>query len=144
PSRPMSTAPEIVPLSAARVVLRPKKALPLFGRHPWVRDSAVHRVEPLSIASEHFLDLDGEAVDLVTDKGKFIARGFYNSNSRIRVRLYTWSADEALDEAFFRRKIAAAVELRRQIGYEPAGDERGQSATRLVFSEADGLSGLVV
>ena len=65
-----------------------------FGRHPRVRDLAVHRVEPLSLASEHLFDPDGQVVDLVTDKGKFIARGFYNSHSRIRVRLYTWSEDE--------------------------------------------------
>ncbi|MDX1945897.1 MAG: class I SAM-dependent rRNA methyltransferase [Pirellulaceae bacterium] len=141
----MTTAPEAaLPLSVARVVLRAKKALPFFGRHPWVRDSAVHRIEPLTIASEHLFDPDGQVVDLVTDKCKFIARGFYNSKSRIRVRLYTWSQDEALDEAFFRRKIAAAIELRRQIGYEPADETRPASATRLIFSESDGLSGLVV
>jgi 23S rRNA (cytosine1962-C5)-methyltransferase len=131
------------PLAAARVILRPKRALPFYGRHPWVRDSAVDRVEPLSIASEHFLDLDGQVVDLVSDKGKFIARGFYNGKSRIRVRLYSWSPLEALDEAFFRQRIELAIELRQRIGLESASD-RGTSAVRLVFSEADGLSGLVV
>ncbi|MEX2176862.1 MAG: class I SAM-dependent rRNA methyltransferase [Pirellulaceae bacterium] len=143
----------LAPLSVARVVLRPKKALPFYGRHPWVRDSAVARVEPTSIASEHFLDLDGQTVDLMNEKGKFIARGFYNSKSRIRVRLYTWSPLEALDEPFFRSRIATAIELRRQIGYQPGADVENEtprpmvgalSATRLVFSEADGLSGLVV
>jgi 23S rRNA (cytosine1962-C5)-methyltransferase len=128
--------------SAARVVLRPRKALPFYGRHPWVLDTAVARVEPASLAGEHFLDLDGQVVDLVSDKGKLIARGIFNSKSRIRVRLFTWSAEEPLDEAFFRRKLAAAIELRRRIGYEPAC--RYESAVRLVFSEADGLSGLVV
>src|SRR5688572_32769331 len=106
------------PLAAARVVLRPKRALPFYGRHPWVRDSAVDRVEPLSIASEHFLDLDGQVVDLVSDKGKFIARGFYNGKSRIRVRLYSWSPLEALDEAFFRQRIESAIELRQRVGLE--------------------------
>ena len=145
------TAP---PRAAARVVLRPRKALPFYGRHPWVRDSAVERVEPTSIAGEHFLDLDGQIVDLVSDRGKFIARGLYNSQSRIRVRLYSWSPLEPLDEAFFRGRILAAIELRRRVGLEPASRnategvpysaERATSATRLVFSEADGLSGLVV
>ncbi len=140
------------PLAAARVVLRPKKALPFYGRHPWVRDSAVERVEPTSLAGEHFLDLDGQVVELVNEKGKFIARGFYNSQSRIRVRLYSWSPLVPLDEAFFRRRIEGAIELRRHVGYEPnsPADESPRplvgalSATRLVFSEADGLSGLVV
>jgi 23S rRNA (cytosine1962-C5)-methyltransferase len=141
----MSTAslPSAPPRAAARVVLRPRKALPFYGRHPWVRESAVERVEPTSIASEHFLDLDGQVVDLVSDKGKFIARGFYNGQSRIRVRLYAWSPLEPLDASFFRQRIQAAIELRRQVGLEAPG-ERATTAVRLVFSEADGLSGLVV
>ena len=140
------------PPVAARVVLKPRRALPFYGRHPWVLESAVDRVEPTSAAGEHFLDLDGQPVDLLNEKGKFIARGIYNSKSRIRVRLFTWSADETLDEAFFRRRLQAAIELRRQIGYEPTDQQRNategvpytETATRLVFSEADGLSGLVV
>src|SRR5438876_1530318 len=116
----METASPIAPMhAAARVVLKPRKALPFYGRHPWVLASAIDRVEPTSIAGEHLLDLDGQPVDLFNEKGKFIARGLYNSRSRIAVRLYTWSADESLDDAFFRRKIEAAIELRRQIGYEP-------------------------
>jgi 23S rRNA (cytosine1962-C5)-methyltransferase len=128
---------------AARVILKPRKALPFYGRHPWVLASAVDRVEPTSLASEHFLDLDGQVVDLINEKGRFIARGFYNGQSRIRVRLFTWQESEPLDEALFRRRLAAAIDLRRRIGYEPEQD-RGDTATRLVFSEADGLSGLIV
>jgi 23S rRNA (cytosine1962-C5)-methyltransferase len=144
------STPSILPLSAARVVLRPRKALPFYGRHPWVLASAVERVEPMNIAGEHLLEIDGAIVDLVNDRGKFIARGFYNGNSRIRVRLLTWNAEEALDEAFFRRRIAAAIELRRRIGYEGVRNATegvpysADSAARLIFSEADGLSGLVV
>jgi 23S rRNA (cytosine1962-C5)-methyltransferase len=181
------SAPAIPPLSAARVILRPRKAQPFYGRHPWVLASAVERVEPTSIAGEHLLEIDGAVVDLVNDRGRFIARGFYNSQSRIRVRLLTWNEEEALDEAFFRRRIAAAIELRQRIGYQgpsvvsqnaiAANDKPEESAsgvettasvsteysvpstqysrisihnppsdtaTRLIFSEADGLSGLVV
>ncbi len=144
----MSTAspPSAESRAAARVVLRQRKALPFYGRHPWVRESAVERVEPISIAGEHFLDLDGQVVDLVNDKGKFIARGFYNSQSRIRVRLYSWSPLVSLDEAFFRQRIEAAIELRRNVELEPrtATESGPYDAVRLVFSEGDGLSGLVV
>ena len=188
------SAPASPALAAARVILRPRKAQPFYGRHPWVLASAVERVEPTSIAGEHLLEIDGAVVDLVNDRGRFIARGFYNSQSRIRVRLLTWNEEEPLDEAFFRRRIAAAIELRRQIGYQgppppgsgvvsrttsddannlirestpdpfradepidaappapsppaplPRGERGdGDTATRLIFSEADGLSGLVV
>jgi 23S rRNA (cytosine1962-C5)-methyltransferase len=152
--------------AAARVVIKPKKALPFYGRHPWVLASAVDRVEPTSIESEHLLDLDGQAVELVNDKRKFIAHGIFNSQSRIRVRLYSWSAEQPIDEAFFRQKIESAINLRRKIGYEPGSGvisrdnestldspsreltpdplSRSTSATRLLFSEADGLSGLIV
>jgi 23S rRNA (cytosine1962-C5)-methyltransferase len=117
--------------AAARVVLKPRKAQPFFGRHPWVLDTAV--------ASLDGTPADGDIVDLISDKGRFIARGLFNSRSRLRVRLYTWDHGEALDTALFRRRLEAAVGLRHELGYdEPSG------ACRLVFSEADGLSGLVV
>ena len=115
----------------ARVVLKPRKAKPFYGRHPWVLDSGVLRVEGAPA--------DGDVVDLVTHQGNFVARGLYNSQSRIRVRLYSWDRAAELDAAFWQRRIARAVELRTQLGYDdPAG------AARLIFSEGDGLSGLIV
>src|SRR3954447_14360437 len=142
----MESSQTIASIAAARVILRPRKALPFYGRHPWVLASAIDRVEPVDIHSEHQLDIDGQVVELLNDKRKFIAHGIYNSKSRIAVRLYSWNAEEQLDEAFLRRRLEAAIELRRQIGYEPAtgGSGRSESATRLVFSELDGLSGLVI
>jgi 23S rRNA (cytosine1962-C5)-methyltransferase len=96
-----------------------------------VLDSAVDRVEGDPA--------DGDVVDLLSDKGKFIARGVLNRQSRIRVRLYTWDPSESLDEAFWRRRLETAVQFRSQLGF----DDR-QGAARLVFSEGDGLSGLIV
>lgn len=115
----------------ASVVLKARKAGPFFGRHPWVLDSAIDRVDGV-------LD-DGDVVELVTSKGDWIARGVYNSNSRIRVRLYTWNADQMLDQAFWLKRIERAIALRRDLHYD---DPDG--AARLIFSEADGLSGLIV
>jgi len=129
----------------ARVILKPRKALPFYGRHPWVLVGAVDRVEPLTLAGEHLMEVDGGVVDLCNERGKFIARGFYNANSRIRVRLFTWNEAEQLNADFFRRRLEAAITMRRQLGYEPVETSaRANSATRLVFSEADGLSGLVI
>ena len=118
-------------MSKAQIILKPRKARPFYGRHPWVLDSAVDRIEGTPA--------DGDVVDLMSDKGKFIARGIFNGRSRIRVRLYTWNVAEALDETFWRRRLESAVRFREQLGY---GDPRG--AARLVFSEGDGLSGLIV
>ena len=114
------------------VVLKPRRARPFYGRHPWVFAGAIDKVrgEPK----------DGSAVDLLADTGDFIARGLYNSRGNIRVRLYSWSADTPLDEPFFRSRLEDAIRLRRDI-LGLGGEGRG---CRLVFSEADGLSGLVV
>jgi 23S rRNA (cytosine1962-C5)-methyltransferase len=112
-------------------ILKPRKARPFYGRHPWVLDSAIDRVEGSPA--------DGDVVDLLSDKGKFIARGIFNGRSRIRVRLYTWDAAEAIDDPFWRRRLEAAIRFRGQLGYDDP-----QGAARLVFSEGDGLSGLVV
>jgi 23S rRNA (cytosine1962-C5)-methyltransferase len=118
-------------MGVAQVWLKPRKVRPFFGRHPWVLDSAIARIDGRAA--------DGDVVDLISDKGRFVARGLFNSQSRIRVRLYTWTAAEPLDDAFWRRRLEAAVALRRDLGYtDPHG------AARLVFSEADGLSGLIV
>ena len=117
--------------TAARLVLKPRKARPFFGRHPWVLDSAVERVEGGPA--------DGDVVELYSDRGEWIARGLYNGQSRIRLRLYTWRSDEPLDERFWRRRLQAAVDWRATLC-----DASSHRAQRLVFSEGDGLSGLVV
>jgi 23S rRNA (cytosine1962-C5)-methyltransferase len=115
----------------SRIVLKPRKVRTFLSRHPWVLDSSIDRVEGEPA--------DGDELDVVSDKGRFLARGFYNSKSRIRVRLYTWTPGETLDGPFWRRRLETALALRRLIGYDDP-----QGAARLVFSEGDGLSGLVV
>jgi 23S rRNA (cytosine1962-C5)-methyltransferase len=114
-----------------RVILKPKKALPFFGRHPWVYAGAIDRVE--------CNPTDGAEVDLHAAEGGFIARGLFNSQSKIRVRLYSWDAIRPLDRDFFRERIRRAVDLRD--GLAVRGPHRG---CRLVFSEADGLSGCII
>ena len=119
------------PAALAQAVLKPRKALPFFARHPWVFDSAIERV----VGSP----ADGDVVDLLSDKGKFIARGIVNFQSRLRIRLYTWSPMQTLDRDFFRQRLVAAIGLRRDLQLLAP-----EKACRVVFSEADGLSGLIV
>src|SRR5262245_44667468 len=80
--------------AVARVVLKPKKVLPFLGRHPWVFENAIQFVDG------EFTD--GDIVDLCGGQGKFIARGIINSHSKLQVRLYSWNAEELLDDAFWR------------------------------------------
>src|SRR5262245_23195965 len=114
-----------------RVILHPKRARPFYGRHPWVFAGAVAAVEGDPA--------DGDEVDLVSHTHNFIARGLYNSQSKIRVRLYSWAENQPLDRHLFRDRLAAAVRLRDPLGLNAPG-----RACRLVFSEGDGLSGLTV
>jgi 23S rRNA (cytosine1962-C5)-methyltransferase len=119
-------------MPSPRVILQPRRARPFYGRHPWVYAGAIAAVEGEPA--------DGDVIDLHSHAGQFIARGIYNSRSKIRVRLYSWSPDDALDEEFFAGRLDAAWRLRDQIlGLHAAGQ-----ACRLVFSEGDGISGCTV
>jgi 23S rRNA (cytosine1962-C5)-methyltransferase len=81
----------------------------------------------------------GSAVSLVDHDGRLIGRGFYNPRSQIPVRLAT-RADEPLDEAFLRGRLARARTLRTRLGLP---SER-TTIYRLANSEGDDLPGLVV
>ena len=120
-----------VALSESTVFIKPKRARPFFGRHPWVLDSAVLRV--------HGEPTDGAVVDVVTHDGNFIARGLWNASSRIRVRLYSFVQDQALDEVFWDTRIENAVGLRQQLGLLSK-----KTGCRLINSEGDSLSGVIV
>lgn len=115
-----------------RVVLKPQKAQPFFGRHPWVFAGAIERVDG-EVA-------DGDDVELVSSDGEFIARGLFNSLSKIHVRLYSWEKDRPLDRSFWQERIRKAIHLRRHVLHLDVGP---QAAFRVVFGEADFLSGLV-
>src|SRR5688572_1473222 len=102
------------------------------SNHPWIFQKMVEKpaVKPRP----------GSIVDIVDATGAWVGRGFYNGHSRIALRVLTEDPDEAIDEAWFHRKIAAAVQLRRDVlGLEAVSD-----GWRVVHSEGDGLSGLVV
>ena len=116
-----------------KVVLKAKRALPFYARHPWVFNGAIDRVEGAPAP--------GDEVEVVSTTGNFVARGLFNPASKINVRLYSWEPDAPLDAAFFRRRLESAVRLRHDWLKLNAGP---RSAYRVVFSEADTLSGMVV
>lgn len=116
----------------AKVILKPKRAQPFFGRHPWVFVGAIERIEGTPA--------DGDEVDLFSSGNNFVARGLFNSQSKIHVRLYSWEPGVELDAAFFKERIGRAVELRHHV-LNLAGPDKGY---RVAFSESDMLSGMVV
>jgi 23S rRNA (cytosine1962-C5)-methyltransferase len=119
-------------MDTPRIVLKARRAQPFFGRHPWVYAGAIAHVEGEPA--------DGAEIELVSHAGNFIARGLFNSQSKIRARLYCWEPGRPLDADFFRERIVRAIRLRRDI----LKLERPGGALRLVFSEGDGLSGMTV
>ena len=118
-------------MAVPSVTLKPKRAQPFFARHPWVFAGAIDRVDGDPP--------DGAEVDLHSSAGNWIARGLFNCQSKIRVRLYSWDKARSLDRDFFRGRIERAVQLREALGLR--GPTRG---CRLLFSEADGLSGCTI
>ena len=78
----------------------------------------------------------GALVDVLTFRGAFCARGFYNPHSKIRVRILTYE-EEPIGPDFFARRIGQALALRERV-------VRGTTAYRVVYAEGDLLPGLIV
>ena len=100
----------------------------LRAGHPWVFRKAVEKLPRIP---------PGSVVDL-TEAGKFVARGYYDPLSPIAVRVLTRDSRETIDGAFYRRRVAAAWELRANLL-----DRTDTDAFRLVHGESDGLPGVV-
>ena len=100
--------------------------------HPWIFQKLVEKpaAKPKS----------GTLVEVVGVDGEWIGRGFYNGHSRIAVRILETHPDIPVDAGWFSRKIADAVSLRGDVLKLDAVSD----AWRVVHSEGDGLSGLVV
>ncbi|MBE3519785.1 MAG: class I SAM-dependent rRNA methyltransferase [Firmicutes bacterium] len=119
----------------ARVELKPGQKHRAITGHPWVFQTEVCSVEGSF--------QPGDIVDVVDSKGRFIGRGYINPASQILVRILT-REDEDINEEFIMRRFEAAVLFRKQIYEDNWPPERSGIGTRLVFSEADFLPGLIV
>ncbi|MBR0458905.1 MAG: class I SAM-dependent methyltransferase [Victivallales bacterium] len=102
----------------------------LLRRHPWVMSGAV---EGTSGEVE-----SGRTVEILSSSGEWLGRGAYSAESQIRARVWTFEREEAVDAAFFRRRVGACLARRRCV--VPSGTE----GYRLVHGEADGLPGCIV
>ncbi len=110
--------------------LKPHREESLLNGHLWIFSGALqqppHWIEP------------GGLVDVKSATGQFVARGYYNPHTDIAIRILTHDPGETIDEAFLRRRIRGAVELRQIF------DPDQTNMYRLIHAEGDGLPGLVV
>lgn len=100
--------------------------------HPWIFQKMVER--PSGRVP------NGAVVDVEDRSGTWCGRGFYNGHSRIALRILTQDRDEPIDPAFFEKRVGVALSLRKDL----LKLDEVTDAYRVIHSEADGLSGLVV
>ena len=114
-----------------QITITPKGEAALVGGHPWVYEGEVTGLSgPVS---------DGQLVDVISRRGSWLGCGFFNSRSRIRVRVLSRNPNDRYDRAFWRRRIQYAWDYRKTV----MGPEDSRCC-RVIFGEADGFPGLTV
>ena len=118
--RNMSTLPT--------VILRPGEADRVIAGHPWIYAGSILRLTSPAT--------DGSAVQVKDHRQRFLGTGFFNSRSKIQVRLLS---SERIDvsKAYFENALRDALAVRRR--HLPAA-----TSFRVVNAESDFLSGLIV
>jgi len=108
------------------VRLKPKEDRRLVRGHLWVYRNEIAALPSLE---------DGQVVDVVSDRGRFVGRGFFQGKGGIAVRILS-RHQEDIDASFLARRIDDAHAFRSRLF-------PGETAYRWVFGESDGLPGLV-
>lgn len=111
----------------ASAILIPGKEKRVHSGHPWVFRSDIARIEGAFTP--------GDVVDVLSSKGRFLAKAYYNPQSQIALRVMSLK-DEPIDRAFIFRRVKEAIDYRRAFA-----DLR---SCRLIFAESDRLPALIV
>jgi 23S rRNA (cytosine1962-C5)-methyltransferase len=114
----------------AQLVLLPGKDRSLTRRHPWIFAGSVDKLTGRA--------RPGDTVDVVAAHGPPLARAAFSPESKIRGRVWSFDPEEVIDDAFFKRRVAAAIERRLMMP-----ELREQEGLRLIHGESDGLPGVV-
>jgi 23S rRNA (cytosine1962-C5)-methyltransferase len=110
------------------VLLKPGEADRIVAGHPWIYHSSVLRLTHPAT--------DGQLVQVKDHRQRFLGVGFYNSKSRINVRVLGPERAD-IDQAFFEERLGAALAVRQR--HLP-----GATSFRVANAESDFLSGLIV
>lgn len=115
-------------MSLATALLKPGEADRIALGHPWVYANSIFRLTAPAN--------DGDVVQVKDHRQRLLGVGFFNSRSKIAVRLLDRDRRD-IDREFFRERIAAALAVRRR--HLPHA-----TSFRVVNAESDFLSGLIV
>jgi len=110
------------------VLLKPGAADRVVAGHPWIYSGSLLRLTTPAA--------DGALVQIKDHRQRFLGVGFYNSKSKIQVRVLD-PARVVPDVAFFTERIRAALAVRQK--HLP-----GAASFRIVNAESDFLSGLII
>ena len=112
----------------ASITLRTGRERSVSRGHPWIFSGSIAAVggEPAP----------GETVVVRAADGTSLGRAAYNAASKLRARMWTTDPDQRVDADFVRGRIERAVARRRYV-------VSGTDAVRLVYSEADGVPGVI-
>ncbi|MEI6564131.1 MAG: class I SAM-dependent rRNA methyltransferase [bacterium] len=110
--------------------LKPGREFPIIRGHPWIMSGAISRM-----AGNRDLD----EANIIASNGSFIGRGTVHPSSEIRARIFSTCENDHLDATGIHHRLEVALERRQR--WLPWGLD---TAARLVFSESDGLPGLIV
>ena len=113
-----------------KVVISPKAERSVKNGHPWIYGEEILKTEGVP--------QNGGLVDVMAGSS-YMGTGFYNSTSKITVRLISRSANDVFDARFWRRRVEYAVRSRKTV--MPGADF---ACCRLIHSEADQMPGLTV
>ena len=113
-----------------KVILKVGKERSLLNKHPWVFNGAI-KTMPKGLKA-------GELVSVYSAKNQFLGNGYFNADSQITVRIYSWHKKELLDRDLLRWKITQSIGRRSHI------DRSHTNCIRLVAHDADFLPGLVI
>lgn len=114
----------------AELILEPGKERSVMRRHPWIFAG--------SIATLHGRAHAGDTVEIHSAKGQMLGHAAFSPNSQIRARMWNFDAQESVDHAFFKRRVAQSVARRTR--HPHLADQDG---LRLIHGESDGLPGVI-
>lgn len=112
--------------------LKEQKEKTVLQGHPWIFSGAIAEMK----GSPGM----GETVGVLSSAGKWLGSAAFSPSSKIQARMWTRDENEPVDASFFARRIAAAIQARKDLGLLDASN----NAVRLVHAESDGLPGVIV